>query len=63
MYSQFTTYEPELFPGLTYRMLTPRVAVNIFASGKLVITGAKNRNDMDEAFRNICQILKGFRKE
>ncbi|KAK4850906.1 hypothetical protein QYF36_010893 [Acer negundo] len=34
-------YEPEIFPGLVYRMKQPKVALLIFVSGKVVITGAK----------------------
>ena len=36
-----TMYEPEQFPGLIYRMGEPKVVILIFASGKLVCTGAK----------------------
>lgn len=32
-------YEPELFPGLIYRMLQPKVVLLIFVSGKVVLTG------------------------
>jgi transcription initiation factor TFIID TATA-box-binding protein len=40
-HSEYSTYEPELFPGLTYRMMNPHVVLLIFVSGKIVITGAK----------------------
>ncbi|KAH7695515.1 hypothetical protein AAVH_37425, partial [Aphelenchoides avenae] len=33
-HDQFSTYEPELFPGLIYRMMVPRVVLLIFGSGK-----------------------------
>ena len=36
-----TMYEPEQFPGLIYRMAVPKVVILLFASGKLVCTGAK----------------------
>ena len=42
--TEFLQYEPELFPGLVYRMLQPKIACMIFVSGKVVITGAKVRN-------------------
>lgn len=38
-HGQFSSYEPELYPGLTYRMLKPRVVLLIFVNGKVVITG------------------------
>lgn len=33
-------YEPELFPGLIYRMKEPKIVLLIFVSGKVVLTGA-----------------------
>ncbi|XP_076012199.1 TATA-box-binding protein-like [Genypterus blacodes] len=59
---QFSIYEPELFPGLIYKMTTPRITFTIFASGKVSMTGAKMRAEMYEAFKNIHPILKCFRK-
>ena len=61
-HSQFSSYEPELFPGLIYRMVKPRIVLLIFVSGKVVLTGAKVRAEIYEAFDNIYPILKGFRK-
>jgi len=61
-HSQFAVYEPELFPGLIYRMVKPKVVLLIFVSGKVVITGAKIKRDIDEAFNSIYPILKGFKK-
>ncbi|XP_065832479.1 TATA-box-binding protein-like [Oscarella lobularis] len=61
-HSQFASYEPELFPGLIYRMVQPRIVLLIFVSGKVVLTGAKKREEIYEAFENIYPILKGFRK-
>ena len=31
----------QLFPGLIYRMIKPKVVLLIFVSGKIVLTGAK----------------------
>lgn len=61
-HSQFSSYEPELFPGLIYRMVKPRIVLLIFVSGKVVLTGAKVKQEILEAFDNIYPILKGFRK-
>lgn len=38
-HGQFASYEPELFPGLVYRMVRPRVVLLIFVNGKIVFTG------------------------
>lgn len=62
-HSQFSSYEPELFPGLIYRMVKPRIVLLIFVSGKVVLTGAKIRGEIYDAFDNIYPILKGFRKQ
>ncbi|CAO4360446.1 unnamed protein product [Caenorhabditis nigoni] len=53
-----TTYEPEMFPGLHYRMVVPKVTFAIFKSGKVIITGAKNKMDIDNAFNQVYPILK-----
>lgn len=60
---QFSSYEPELFSGLVYRMVKPRVVFLIFVTGKIVITGAKSREELKEACDNLYPILKGFRKQ
>ena len=44
-----TMYEPEQFPGLIYRMDDPKVVILIFASGKLVCTGAKKEPEVSKA--------------
>ncbi|KAJ3613603.1 hypothetical protein NHX12_019849 [Muraenolepis orangiensis] len=62
-HQQFSSYEPELFPGLIYRMVKPRIVLLIFVSGKVVLTGAKERQEIYDAFENIYPILKGFRKQ
>jgi len=43
------TYEPEQFPGLIYRMDSPRAVFLIFSSGKLVCTGARKEEDVHQA--------------
>ncbi|KAG4305377.1 hypothetical protein PORY_000933 [Pneumocystis oryctolagi] len=46
----FSSYEPELFPGLIYRMVKPKIVLLIFVSGKIVLTGAKVREEIYQAF-------------
>ncbi|TDZ28193.1 TATA-box-binding protein [Colletotrichum trifolii] len=55
------SYEPELFPGLVYRLQAPKVVVLIFASGKVVLTGAKSKDDISGAFDAIRPWLQSFR--
>lgn len=61
-HANYAHYEPELFPGLVYRMLDPKLALLIFVSGKVVITGAKSRDDLYDAFNKIYPVLLQFRK-
>jgi len=62
-HSTFASYEPELFPGLIYRLVQPRVVILIFVSGKVVLTGAKTEKDMSDAFTRIYPVLVEFRKQ
>jgi len=39
-------YEPEQFPGLVYRISDPKIVVLIFSSGKIILTGGKNIDDV-----------------
>lgn len=58
----FSSYEPELFPGLIYRMVKPKIVLLIFVSGKIVLTGAKQREEIYQAFESIYPVLSDFRK-
>lgn len=57
----FSSYEPELFPGLIYRMMKPKIVLLIFVSGKIVLTGAKVRDEIYAAFEMIYPVLSGKR--
>ncbi|XP_066337722.1 TATA-box-binding protein 1-like [Miscanthus floridulus] len=58
----FANYEPEIFPGLVYRMVEPKIVILVFVSGKIVLTGAKVREEIYTAFENIYPMLVQFRK-
>lgn len=53
-----TMYEPEQFPGLIYRMGEPKVVILLFASGKLVCTGAKREQDVYDAVHKLHETLE-----
>ena len=53
-----TMYEPEQFPGLIYRMAVPKVVILIFASGKLVCTGAKLEQEVYESVEKLHKLLE-----
>ena len=45
-------------PGLIYRMDEPKVVILIFASGKLVCTGAKKEDQVYEAVSKLQELLE-----
>ncbi len=51
-------YEPEQFPGLVYRLDSPKVVFLIFNSGKLVCTGARSEKAVELAVENLRKKLK-----
>ena len=51
-------YEPEQFPGLIYRMEEPKVVILLFASGKLVCTGAKKEEYVYVAVEKLHALLE-----
>ena len=53
-----TIYEPEQFPGLICRMDEPKVVILVFASGNLVVTGAKKEQDVYDAVHKLHGILE-----
>jgi len=46
-------YEPDQFPGLIYRMESPRVVFLIYSNGKVVCVGAKKEEEIYEAVENL----------
>jgi len=48
-----TMFEPEQFPGLIYRMDEPRVVILVFATGKIVCTGAKREEEVYESVNKL----------
>jgi transcription initiation factor TFIID TATA-box-binding protein len=53
-------YNKEKFPGLVYRVKSPRAAFLIFTSGKVVCTGAKNVEDVRTVITNMAKTLKSI---
>ncbi|ADN35845.1 TATA-box binding family protein [Methanolacinia petrolearia DSM 11571] len=39
-------YEPEQFPGLVYRLDDPKIVALLFSSGKVILTGGRNLDDV-----------------
>jgi transcription initiation factor TFIID TATA-box-binding protein len=51
-------YEPEQFPGLIHRMADPKTVILLFASGKLVCTGAKKESEVYRSVNNLHVLLE-----
>ncbi len=53
-------YEPEQFPGLVYRIKDPKIVVLIFSSGKIILTGGKNLDDVKKGLEVLEQKLESI---
>ena len=52
-FGPYVSYEPDLFPGLVFRKTEPKLVFLLFRSGKIVITGAKNREEIASTFKSL----------
>ena len=53
-----TEYNPKQFPGLVFRLASPKTATLIFRTGKMVCTGAKSEEMAVKAISIIIQKLR-----
>lgn len=53
-----TEYNPEQFPGLVIRIKEPKTSALIFSSGKVVCTGARSMDKVEESIKNIIKSLE-----
>ena len=64
---QNTEYEPEQFPGLVYKLIEPNATFLLFRNGKLVCTGTKNKeqleNSMTQLLKNVKEALKNYQAQ
>jgi transcription initiation factor TFIID TATA-box-binding protein len=52
-------YEPEVFPGVSYKVSTPVKAVFLlFSTGKVVLTGIRQEDDIEPALAKLGRLLK-----
>jgi len=51
-------YRPKKFPGLVYRMKSPKTSTLIFSTGKMVCTGAKSEKLAKSAVRKVVRELR-----
>lgn len=53
-------YEPEQFPGLVYRIEDPKIVALLFSSGKIILTGGKNVEDVKKGLDFLEQRLESI---
>ncbi|MBI5389113.1 TATA-box-binding protein [Candidatus Woesearchaeota archaeon] len=53
-----TEYNPEQFPGLVIRVKEPKTSALVFSSGKVVCTGAKSMDKVEESIKKIIKSLE-----
>jgi len=53
-----TEYEPEQFPGLVYKLVEPNATFLLFSNGKLVCTGTKNNQQLNNSMEQLVKTLK-----
>ena len=58
-----TEYEPEQFPGLVYKLIEPNATFLLFSNGKLVCTGTKNREQLDQSMKQLMKNVKEAMKK
>jgi transcription initiation factor TFIID TATA-box-binding protein len=51
-------YEPEQFPGMIIRHEEPKVTFLVFSSGKIVIAGSTSLEDLNNATKDVKNIIK-----
>ena len=58
-----TEYEPEQFPGLVYKLAEPTATFLLFSNGKLVCTGTKNKEQLEDSMEQLYKNVKNAIKE
>lgn len=53
-----TEYNPEQFPGLVIRIREPKTSALIFSSGKVVCTGARTLDKVEESIKKVIKSLE-----
>lgn len=62
---EYSMYEPEVFPGLIFRMQEPHAVFLIFSTGRIVCTGAKTKEIIEQAIQKLFHQVReqGLAKE
>ncbi|KAI9914089.1 hypothetical protein PsorP6_005433 [Peronosclerospora sorghi] len=55
-------YKPELFPGLIYKLVEPKLTLLIFVSGKIVLCGSRDPSHLYQTIDKMYPVLLQYRK-
>jgi len=58
-----TEYEPEQFPGLVYKLAGTRATFLLFSNGKIVCTGTRSEEKLNEALDKLIKNLKKLKNK
>lgn len=58
-----TEYEPEQFPGLVYKLAEPTATFLLFSNGKLVCTGTKNKQQLEDSMTQLNKNIRDAIKQ
>ncbi|MHA1766272.1 MAG: TATA-box-binding protein [Promethearchaeota archaeon] len=53
-------YEPEVFPGLIFRMKDPKSVLLLFSTGKIVCTGVKDEETVIKVFEKLYRVVREY---
>ena len=56
----WSTYQPNMFPGLIYRPTDIPIVLLLFYSGKIVITGAKTMQGVHDGWAQLHDLVKSY---
>jgi transcription initiation factor TFIID TATA-box-binding protein len=51
-------YEPERYPGLLLKIKNPRAHITLYSTGKYIILGVTNEEDLEKAYMHLIKLLK-----
>jgi transcription initiation factor TFIID TATA-box-binding protein len=57
---EYSMYEPEVFPGLIYRMQDPKTVFLIFSTGRIVCTGGKTKEIVAQAVEKLYHAVREY---
>lgn len=55
-----SVYEPEIFPGLVYRMNGFRPTFLLFSNGAFVCAGLKNESEIEPSIQHVCEQIQAL---